>query len=105
MSHQEPALSSFIEAELNYLRDTGVRPVNYTFQPPPGIPQRSGELDVRRVRISDARREREAPVLDRNGFQLLAHTSAVRDFSDENAIRSVCYPEAEELILRVTGAV
>jgi hypothetical protein len=30
MSHLEPALPSFIEAELNYLRDTGVRPVNYT---------------------------------------------------------------------------
>ena len=105
MSHLEPASSSFIEAELNYLRDTGVRPVNYTFQPPPGVPQRSGEVDVRRVRISDARRVQEAPVLDRNGFQLLSHVSAVQDFSDENTIRSVYYREAEELIQRVTGAV
>jgi hypothetical protein len=27
-----------IEAELNYLRDTGQRPVSYTFEPPPGVP-------------------------------------------------------------------
>ena len=26
---------AFVEAELNYLRYTGARPVNYTFEPPP----------------------------------------------------------------------
>ena len=38
-----------VEAELNYLHNTGLRPVNYTFGPPPGVPRNSGEIDRRRV--------------------------------------------------------
>lgn len=96
---------AFVEAELNYLRYTGARPVNYTFEPPPGVPWRTGEVDARRVQITDARQAAQPPTLDRNGFQLLQHDSAVRDFADEQTIRDVYYPEAEELIRRATGAV
>jgi hypothetical protein len=105
MSHIEYSPPASIEAELNYLRHTGARPVNYTFQPPPGVPQRSGEVDARRVKISNARQESELPTLDRNGFQLLTHVSAVQDFANEDAIRSIYYREAAELIQRATGAV
>src|SRR5450755_3246827 len=39
---QDPIeISSEIEAVLNYTRNTGVRPVNYTFEPPPGVPRNS----------------------------------------------------------------
>jgi len=31
-----------VRALLNYTRNTGVRPVNYTFDPPPGVPRNSG---------------------------------------------------------------
>jgi hypothetical protein len=48
--------SGEIHAVLNYTRNTGVRPVNYTFDPPPGIPRSSGEIDARTVTINDARR-------------------------------------------------
>jgi hypothetical protein len=41
-------LSTDVEAVLNYTRNAGVRPVNYTFDPPPGVPRYSGEVDVRR---------------------------------------------------------
>jgi hypothetical protein len=47
-----------VEAVLNYTRDTGTRPVNYTFDPPPGVPRSSGEIDARTVTIHDARRVR-----------------------------------------------
>jgi hypothetical protein len=101
----QPSEQPSVEAELNYLRYTGARPVNYTFEPPPGVPWRTGEVDVRRVPVSDARRSALAPTLDRNGFQLFQHASAVQDFTDESAIRSIYYSEAEELIRRATGAV
>jgi hypothetical protein len=45
-----------IEAVLNYTRNTGIRPVNCTFDPPPGLPRNSGEIDARTVKIYDARR-------------------------------------------------
>jgi hypothetical protein len=33
-----------VRALLNYTRNTGVRPVNYTFDPPPGVSRNSGRL-------------------------------------------------------------
>lgn len=93
-----------IEADLNYLLFTGERPRNYAIPAPAGEPQRSGKTDTRRVRIRDARRSNERFTLDRNGFELRAHRSALSDFTDEATIRSVYYPEAIALIREVTGA-
>jgi hypothetical protein len=97
--------AAFVEAELNYLRPQASKPVNYAVTPPPGVPQRGGQADPRRVRIFDARSTGIAPKLDRNGFQAHAHESKLSDFSDEAAIRSVYYPEAEAVIKELTGAV
>ncbi|MEH2395867.1 hypothetical protein [Nostoc sp.] len=35
-----------VEGELNYLTPTAEKPVNYTYEPTPGIPQRSGKYKV-----------------------------------------------------------
>jgi len=43
-------VSTDVEAVLNYTRNNGVRPVNYTFNPPPGVPRSSGEIDARALR-------------------------------------------------------
>ncbi|TDV39000.1 hypothetical protein C7405_101117 [Paraburkholderia caballeronis] len=95
-----------VEAELNYLAPGQGRPVNYTFEPPPGTPWNSGELAPTRVTIRDARPLAAAGEfsLDRSGFQLVAHRSAVDDFSDDSVIRLVYYPEAEALLRDATGA-
>jgi len=61
-----------VEAVLNYTRNEGVRPVNYTFEPPPGVPRNSGEIDARRVTIHDARRVRGL-ALDVSGFEMISH--------------------------------
>ena len=42
--------------------------------------------------------------LDREGFALLTHRSAVTDFADEDQLRRIYYPEAERLVADVTGA-
>lgn len=93
-----------VEADLNYLLFTGERPRNYAIPAPAGEPQRSGATDTRRVRIRDARRAKEHFTLDQNGFELLAHRSALTDFSNEQAIQDIYYPEAIALIRQVTGA-
>jgi hypothetical protein len=74
-----PTATAAVEAELNDLRNTGQRPVNYTFEPPPGVPRNSGVVDTRRVRIRNARlaSSGDGLSLDRAGFELVAHRSAL----------------------------
>jgi hypothetical protein len=42
--------------------------------------------------------------LDQEGFAVVRHRSGVRDFYDEDELRTVYYPEAERLIAEATGA-
>lgn len=42
--------------------------------------------------------------MDREGFAVLRHRSVVRNFYDEEELRTVSYPEAERLIAEATGA-
>lgn len=102
---REPAALE-VEASLNYLLATGQRPVSYAYEPPAGTPQYSGVNAPQRVVIRNARPlvESHRLGLDRSGFEVVAHTSAVTDFSDESLIRSVYYSEAQALIKRITGA-
>jgi hypothetical protein len=95
-----------VDAELNYLRTGEGRPVSYTFEPPPGVPWTSGALEPRRVTIRDARPLAAAGELslDKSGFERIAHTSALTDFTDDAAIRSIYYSESEQVLLKATGA-
>jgi hypothetical protein len=95
-----------VQAELNYLQPGESRPVSYTFEPPPGVPWTTGELVPQRVAIHDGR-----PLaalgelsLDRSGFAYRGHRSALGDFSDDAAIRSIYYPESAQLLREATGA-
>ncbi|WP_321901821.1 CmcJ/NvfI family oxidoreductase [Paraburkholderia tropica] len=101
-----PFAAPSVEAELNYLAPGTVRPVNYTFEPPAGIPWSSGTLDPRRVTIHNARplAQNGGISLDKQGFQHVAHASALHDVSDEAQIRDVYLPEAEALLRTITGA-
>jgi len=91
------------EAVLNYLAPTETKPVNYTFTPPGGLPQRS-RTERHAVAIRDARKDPEPATLDREGFALVAHPTAVRDFTDEGEVRTRYYAEVESLLRQVTGA-
>jgi hypothetical protein len=98
--------SEDVQAVLNYTRNTGVRPVNYTFEPPPGVPRYSGEVDARTVTIHDARLERRLS-LDVSGFELITHRGSLVDFAafqDEEAVKSIDYPEVEASLRAATGA-
>lgn len=64
------------------------------------------ELNViqRAVRIDDARKRKMPPTLDEEGFCLVAHASAVRDFRDRAEIERVHVAEIRGLLLEVSGA-
>jgi hypothetical protein len=93
-----------VEAELNYLIPMSERPRNYTFDPPPGVPRSNAKHEAHRVSIHDLRPVAENAELHEQGFGVVRHRSAVRDFWDEDEVRRVYYPEVEAELTRATGA-
>ena len=57
-----------------------------------------------RVRIENMRPHVRQLALERNGFVLVEHESAVRNFYDAEEVRRVYYPEVTELVKRLLGA-
>ena len=93
-----------VEAALNYLAPMQERPRTYTFDPPPGVARSNLAIEPHRVPIRSARPIEADVSLDREGFAVLHHRSAVRDFWNEDEVRGVYYPEAERAIAEATGA-
>jgi hypothetical protein len=93
-----------VETTLNYLAPMAERPVYYLYEPPAGTPWRNTKGDRHRVRITDARTLTPPPSLDREGFALVRHATALADGFDAEAVRAVYYPEMEQLVQRATGA-
>ncbi|MEH2246265.1 CmcJ/NvfI family oxidoreductase [Nostoc sp.] len=93
-----------VEGELNYLSPTTEKPVNYIYEPPPGIPQRSGKYQVHKLPIYNARTISQDVSLDEQGFALAEHHSTVEDFYDQDEVRRIYYPEAEQFLKDLTGA-
>lgn len=93
-----------VEAVLNYLAPTAERPRSYAYDPPPGVARTTVVSAPIRVPIRDGRPIATQLTLDRHGFALVTHRSAVRDFYDDDEVKGVYYPEADHLLKRLTGA-
>lgn len=93
----------YVEANLNYLVPMAEKPVNYTYEPPSGTSRSNTAYEIHKLRIYNARSIREDILLDREGFAFTQHNTNVRDFYDEDEVRQVYYPEAEQLLKEVTG--
>ena len=92
------------EPTLNYLEPTSERPRSYAYDPPPNEPKTNIRNLAIEVPIRDARPIVGEITLDRYGFELVKHRSAVRDFYDDEEVKRVYYPEAERLLKAATGA-
>ena len=103
MSEEYIANREFVQATLNYFAESSEKPVIYTYDPPPGIPRTTGKSESHSVLIHNARREQQLS-LDRQGFQLVRHETAMQDFYDRAEVEKVYYPEIEMLLRQVTGA-
>lgn len=93
-----------VRAALAYLAPTGERPYNYMYEPAAGAARQNCEYRERPVWIADARAMASPPSIHAEGFELWDAPTAVKDFSDEEAVRSRYCDEAAELAKRVTGA-
>lgn len=94
----------FVEASLNYLVDTGEKPVSYSAEPGSTPIQHTGRYEERTVTIHNGRLIPDPLSLDREGFVFVDHETKVSDFYDEDEVRSVYYPEMERLMKKLTGA-
>jgi hypothetical protein len=93
-----------VAAEITYAIDTGEKPINETFENGQVIRRRTGATEKRPVRIRDGRACVDELSLDRNGFVLTDHPTAVSDFFDPDELTTVYYPEVEQLVKRASGA-
>jgi hypothetical protein len=104
IQEQADAGIEVVNARLNYLADATPKPVNYAYDPPAGVPRRSGKYVEQSVVVRNDREMLNKLSLDTNGFVLTEHETSVKDFYDPDEVKSVYYPEVERLLKRVTGA-
>jgi hypothetical protein len=91
-----------MQAHISYTADTGEALVNETFGPNNIRRRSSGTAELRAVEISNGR---DADLsLEGNGFELVEHRTAVKNFFDPDELKSVYYPELERLIAARSGA-
>jgi hypothetical protein len=91
-----------VQVEIPYTRDTGEKLVNETFGPNNIHRRTTGAGERRAVDIRDGRGADLS--LETNGFVLVEHRSAVRNFFDVDELKRVYYPEVEALSARGAGA-
>src|ERR1700759_5414500 len=106
MGLQETRIESlpFVTAELNYLKPTSAKPRTYAFDPPPGEPKSTNLPEPHQVPIFNGRALANTFSLDRAGFELGRHPTAVANFYGEAEIRRVYYPEVEAFMRARLGA-
>jgi len=93
-----------IEATLNYIMDDGTKIFTQTAEPGSMDVRTGGTPDPRRVVIRNGRFSADQFALDRDGFRFVRHDTKVRDFFDEDEIRTVYYREMEALVKAESGA-
>ncbi len=93
-----------VSATLNFIRRQGKKPVFHSSALTGGKPKYLYESEAHTVTISDMREIAEVLSIDREGFELLHHRTAVEDLYDDDAVEQTYYPEIEALLRRKFGA-
>ena len=89
---------------IRYTAATGEKLINVTFGPKNIRRRIAGTEELHEVEIRNGRSSATQFSLDENGFVLVQHRTAVRDFFDKAELERVYYPEVSELIRSVSGA-
>ena len=92
-----------MQAGIRYTVATGEKLVNETFGPNNIRRRTSGTEEVFPMEIEDGRNRSDFS-LDRNGFVLVEHRTAVKDFFDKAELERVYYAEVAALIGQLCGA-
>jgi hypothetical protein len=100
----QPLQARSVEAVLNYLAPTTERPRTYTDDPPSGEAPTTVVSESHVLPIHNVRRLASSVSLDCEGFDLIRHDTAVKDFWDDDEVKAVYYPEVESALKQATGA-
>jgi len=93
-----------VQAAIRYLVPGAERPVYFASQGGADAAlDIAAEFEDREVVIHDARRLRPPASLDRQGFTLVAHPTAIRDFYALQSDRETYESEISELVLTASG--
>jgi len=85
---------------LSFIRPQDTKPAFRSAAITGGDPELLFETEPHTVPVADMRMISESLSIDREGFELLEHSTAVEDLYDDAAIEAVYYPEIEALLRR-----
>ncbi len=100
----QAAAPDTVEGVLNFAGRTAEKAYTYTFKPPEGVPATNIKPYGQTVTLLNARSIAAGLDVDVQGFQIVSHHSAVRDFWDEAQTLALGHPEVADLVKAVTGA-
>ena len=98
----ESALPS-VRATVQFTANDGSTPVSIVREVGTGPDMRRGNYVDQEITIYDGRPVAKDLSLDRQGFVLARLPTAVKDFYDDEEVRSVYYPEMENIVRKATG--
>jgi len=101
---ESPRSASQITASLNFIRRQDSKPTFHSSALTGGAPKKFYDTEAHTVAISDMREIAEDLSVDREGFELLHHKTAVADLYDNDAVEQAYIPEIETLLRRKFGA-
>jgi hypothetical protein len=101
---QAAAAPGTVEGSLNFAERGVEKAYTYTFKPPEGVPATNIVVESQTVTLENARALASGLDVDVQGFQIVSHHTAVRDFWDEAQTLALGHPEVAELVKAVTGA-
>ena len=93
-----------VTADIPYTPDTGEKLVNETFGPNNIGRRKTGADELKPMTVRNGRLVTERLSLDEQGFVFVEHKTKVADFFDLEQLKSVYYPEVEQLIKSASGA-
>jgi len=93
-----------IQAQLNYIIDTGTPPVHYVDWPEMAQQAIPAQYQMHEMPVRNGRPLRDTFKLDAHGFVFVDHLTKVTDFTDAAERKRVYDPEVEALIKRHSGA-
>jgi hypothetical protein len=97
------AAPSTVQGVLNFAERSAEKAYTYTYKPPEGV--RGSNIVVRSETVTlENAREIAGLDVDVQGFQIVSHHTAVRDFWDEAQTLALGHPEVADLVKAVTGA-
>ncbi len=96
--------AEFIEAKLNYIVDNGIKPVQYIDRPEDDDKTIAATYEQITCKIYNGRPIRDTFSLATHGFAFVDHHTKVKNFLNEQEVKSVYYPETAELVKQHSGA-